>query len=79
MAAKQNLTIQLDRDTIEQAKLLAAVRQTSVSRIVAELIANLVRDDDRFRQAHAQAKRLLKKGFHLGSSKRVRRDALHER
>ena len=79
MASKQNLTIQLDRPTIERAKLLAAVRQTSISQLVAGMIADLIRDDDRYRQAEGLAKRLLKKGFRLGGSKRVGRADLHER
>lgn len=79
MAAKQNLTIQLDRVTIARAKLLAAVRETSLSKLVAHLIQDVIRDDDRYRDAQRLAERLLKRGFHLGGAKRVARDELHER
>lgn len=80
MAAKsQNLTIQLDRSTIERAKLLAAVRATSVSKLVAEMIESMVRDDGPYREAERLARRLMKKGFHLGGARGATRDALHER
>ena len=79
MAARQNLTLQLDRATIAKAKLLAAVRETSVSKLVSELIEVLIRDDERYLEASQLAQRLLRKGFRLGGSKRVSRDELHER
>ncbi len=77
--AKQNLTIQLDRATITKAKLLAAVRETSVSKLVSHLIEDLIRNDDGYREAQQVARRLLKRGFPLGGSRRGSRDALHER
>lgn len=79
MRPKQNLTIQLERDTISKAKLLAAVRSTSVSMLVAELIERLVRDDDRYREAERLSLRLMKKGFHLGGKHQTARSELHER
>ena len=78
MAAKQNLTIQLDRPTIAKAKLLAAVRETSISRLVAAAVEDLVRDDERYQKAHRQAQRLLRTGFRLRAAK-LNRDELHER
>ncbi len=78
MATKQNLTIQLTRPTIAKAKLLAAVRETSISKLVADVIEDLIREDDRYQQAQRMAERLLRKGFHLRGSKVTRAD-LHER
>ena len=78
MAVKQNLTLQLSRPTIAKAKLLAAVRETSISKLVAEAIENLIRDDEHYQRAHRLAERLLKKGFHLRATT-LRRDELHER
>jgi hypothetical protein len=38
MTQRQNLTVQLDRETIRKAKILAAKRGTSVSALVAAQI-----------------------------------------
>ena len=78
MATKQNLTIQLSRPTIAKVKVLAVVRETSISKLVAEVIEDLIRQDDRYQEAQRMAERLLRKGFHLRASK-VTRDELHER
>ena len=78
MPTKQNLTIQLSRPTIAKVKLLAVVRETSISQLVADVIEDLIREDDRYQEAQRMAERLLRKGFHLRGSK-VSRDELHER
>lgn len=39
---KRNLTVQLDDETVRKAKVLAARRSTSVSKLVAHEIARLV-------------------------------------
>jgi predicted transcriptional regulator len=78
MAARQNLTVQLDRDTIRKAKVLAARRGTSVSALVAAQIQESVRAEDAYEAARRSALELLERGFHLGG-KRLSRDELHER
>jgi hypothetical protein len=78
MATKQNLTIQLDRDVIRKARILAAMRDTSVSRLVAAELERLVGDADAYEVARRSAERFLDKGFRLGGT-RVSRDELHER
>jgi predicted transcriptional regulator len=76
---KRNLTLQLDDDTVRRAKVLAARRSTSVSRLVAEEITRLVTEDDRYQRAHEVAARHLRKGFRLGGGALPDRDSLHER
>jgi hypothetical protein len=76
---KQNLTIRLDRQTIQKAKVLAAKRSTSISGLVAGQIATLVGEDEAYERAERQAAVLLDQGFHLGGLIRVSRDELHER
>jgi hypothetical protein len=78
MASKQNLTIQLDRETIRKAKILAARRGTSVGALVAAQIEDSVRQDDTYESARRHALELLERGFHLGG-RRLDRDGLHER
>lgn len=76
---KRNLTVQLDEDVIAKARVLAARRATSVSRLVADEITRLVADDDRYRRARATALGHLERGVHLGGGPLPDRDELHER
>ena len=45
--AKQNLTVSLDRETIQKAKIVAARRSTSISGLVAAQIEILVGEEER--------------------------------
>ncbi len=78
MSTKQNLTIHLDRETIRQARILAAKRGTSVSGLVAAQLSATVADDDRYESARRIALDLIERGFHMGGG-RLKRDDLHER
>lgn len=76
---KQNITISLDRRTIQKAKILAARRSTSISGLLARQIEILVGEEEAYERAERQALALLEQGFHLGGRIRVSRDELHER
>ncbi len=76
---KQNLTISLDRQTIQKAKIVAARRSTSISGLVAHQIEVLVGEEEAYERAERQAMTLLDQGFHLGGGPRPSRDELHER
>lgn len=76
---KQNITVQLDTETIRKAKVIAAHRGTSVSQLVAGTIAELVRDQDAYDAARSRALDLLRRGLHLGGRIRASRDEWHER
>jgi len=76
---RQNLTISLDRQTIQKAKIIAARRSTSISGLVACQIEILVGEEEAYERAQRQASTLLDQGFHLGGVIRVSRDELHER
>jgi len=78
VAARQNLTVQLDRETIRKAKVLAARRGTSISGLVASQIRESVDADSAYEAARRTALELMERGFHLGGG-RLNRDALHER
>jgi len=78
MADRQNLTVQLDRDTIRKARVLAAKRGTSVSAMVAAQIQQSVQAEDAYEAARRSALEWLERGFHLGGG-RLNRDELHER
>jgi hypothetical protein len=76
---KQNVTVSLPRQTLRKAKILAARRETSISRLLAEQIEILVGDEEAYERAERQAIALLDDGFHLGGVIRSSRDELHER
>jgi hypothetical protein len=78
VSVKQNLTVQLDREIIRKAKVLAAKRGSSIGALVAAQIQESVVADDEYEAARRAALELLDRGFHLGGG-RPNRDALHER
>ena len=62
-----------------KAKVLAARRSTSVSRLVASEISRLVSEDDEYRLAEVKALGHLDSGFALGGGALPGRDSLHDR
>jgi hypothetical protein len=77
--AKQNVTVSLDRQTIQKAKILAARRSTSISGLLARQIEILVGEEEAYERAKIQALAMLDQGFDLGGEIRASRDELHER
>ena len=73
------MTISLDRQTIQKAKIIAARRSTSISDLLTRQIEILVGEEGYYEQAKRQAMTLLDQGFHLGGVLRVSREKLHER
>lgn len=67
----QDLTVRLDDATLRKAKVLAAKRSTSVSRLVADEIARLVREDEAYEQARVEALAELEFAMDLGSGSRL--------
>ncbi len=76
---KQNITLSLDRDVLKKVKVLAAKKDVSVTRLLAEELTKIVREDDQYESSKRRAMARLKKGFHLESLTFTRRDELHER
>jgi hypothetical protein len=79
MTERQNITVQLDKETIHKAKVLAAKRGTSVSGLLASELRRLVGDDEAYEAARRSALQWLQSGFRLGGTIRATRDELHER
>lgn len=75
---KQNITISVDETTLKRARQLAAKRNLSVSRLLAEDLAERVGESRRYRQARRQALAWLDAGLDLGS-RYLTRDQAHER
>jgi hypothetical protein len=77
--AKQNVTVSLDRETIQKAKIVAARRSTSISGLLARQIELIVGEEEAYERSKRQALALLDQGFDLGGKGPVSRDELHER
>ncbi|MGH9035417.1 MAG: DUF6364 family protein [Acidimicrobiia bacterium] len=75
---KRNLTVQLDEDTIHQAKVLAAKRGTSVSGLVAQELARLVDEDARYEAAWRRARHAMSSATPRGG-RAWDRESLHQR
>ena len=76
---KQNVTIRLDRQTIQKLTILAARRSTSVSALLARQIAILADEEEAYERAERQAAALLDQGLYLGGIVPAERDKLRER
>lgn len=76
---KRNLTIQLDESIIKKARVVAARRSTSISRLVSEEIERTAAKDAVWETAKKRALQRLNSGFDLGSGKLPKRETLHER
>lgn len=79
MADRRHITIQLDNETFYKAKVLAAKRETSVSRLLAAELQRLVGNDESYEVARRSALQFLERGFNLGGTFRASREELHER
>ncbi len=75
----RNLTVHLDDETVHKAKVLAARRSTSLSRLVASEIERLVDEDDIYEKARQTALDQLERGFRFGGASPPDRESLHER
>ena len=71
-----NITIKIESDLAREAKVLAAKRGTSLSRLVADQLALLVREDQVYASARRSALRHLKLGYDLDWDKPESRDVL---
>jgi hypothetical protein len=79
LGEKQNLTLRLSRQTIQQVRVLAAKRSTSISGLVTDQIQQLVDTDDEYERAMRRAMTRMEQGFELGEIPTFDREALHER
>ncbi len=77
---KRNLTVELDVETIRKARVLAAKRDTSISRLVAGEIERLVGETEAYERVKAEAMRELEDGFDMGTNGILpKRDELYDR
>jgi predicted transcriptional regulator len=79
MAGTRNLTIRLDEQTVQKARVVAARRGTSISALVAETIEQLARDEEAYEAAMQHALADLDRGLPLGGGPYLGRDETHGR
>lgn len=75
---KQNITLKLDKKVLQQARVLAAQRSTSISQMLSDELTRLVKQAEVYESARRAALADLERGFSLGGQ-RIPRDELHER
>ncbi len=76
---KQNITLSLDKDLIRKSKIIAAQRETSVSKLLSEELKRLIQHAEQYEFAKRRAYANLKAGFHFGGKITASREELHER
>jgi hypothetical protein len=76
---KQNITLSIDKDLIKKSKIIAAQRETSVSKMLSDELERLVKRSEQYDLAKTKAFAVLEKGFHFGGKMTVSREELHER
>jgi hypothetical protein len=74
----RNITLRLDEAVLRKARHAAVEKDQSLSAWVAELVARATAEQDRKKDARANALHRLQKGFHLGGTPFSREDT-HER
>jgi len=79
MANEQNLTVRLPRAVIDQARVLAAQRGTSISALVAQTIAALAEEGAAYQAAQRLAFRQMEDAPLQGDGPWLSREQLHER
>ncbi|HCC78035.1 MAG: hypothetical protein A2X25_00275 [Chloroflexi bacterium GWB2_49_20] len=75
----QNITLSLPKTVLRKIKLLAAKRQSSVSRLLTRAAEKMLEEETEYDAAHKRQRALLEIGFNLGFRKTASRDDLHDR
>jgi len=76
---KQNITLSLDKDLIEKAKVISAKRNTSISKMLGEELQRVVESTENYERAKKKALSHLQTGYRLGGIITSSREDLHER
>ena len=76
---KQNITLSLDKNLIQKAKVLSAKRHTSVSTMLSQELKRIVESAIQYEVAKRKAISDLRTGYHLGGIIAASREELHER
>jgi len=76
---KQNITLSLEKELIKKGKIIAARKEISVSKMMGNLLEDIVDQHDRFEASKRNALAMMKRGLHLGGEINWKREDLYER
>jgi hypothetical protein len=76
---KQNITVQLDQAVIKDAKVVAAKRSTSLSKLLAGEIQRIAAQEADYELNKKSALAKLNKGYSLGGAKMPSREEIYSR
>jgi len=76
---KRNVTLKLDAGLLQRARVLAAEQGSSLSKMLAEKVEEVVREREKYDRARKRALARLRLGMDLGWAPPASRDELHER
>lgn len=79
MEKSTNITVKVTAALARDARVLAAQKGTSLSRLVADQLQTLVNGDQAYAAAKRRALRKLKRGYDLGWKAPTNRAVLHDR
>jgi hypothetical protein len=81
MQATQNVTLAIPRDILRKAKILAVQKNTSLSGLLTQTLADLVAHQEAYEQARLRNLTVLQRGFDLDTRGNItwKREELHER
>ena len=81
MSTYRNVTLSLPIKVLRQIKRIAARRQTSVSKLLAQTLAEMAAREDGYAQARTRHQLWLEKAADLGTRGQIKwsRESLHER
>ena len=80
MEITQNVTLAIPKDILRKAKILAVQKNTSLSGLLTQTLADLVAHQEEYEHARQHNLTLLKSGLDLGTQGKIpwNRDELHE-
>ena len=79
MMKKQNVTLSLPKDILQQAKMLAIKRNHSLSGLLTDMLTELVENEERYEEAMRRNLARLEQAQALNSDYSWSRKSLHER
>lgn len=75
----KNITVSIDDETYRRARVRAAEKDTSVSAVVRDFLVDFATERSEFEQLAAREREIRKKIGDFDASRRLSRDALHQR
>lgn len=76
---KQNITLSIDKELLKKGKVMAAHLDTSVSKMLSDILSSTVQQYDRYEAAKRGALKTLEHGFHMGGRINWTRESLYDR